>query len=373
LETYLGCLLLILSFSIFYSCSDSESNVSPTDNPRIIDSRSSSRDKEWAIDFQAHLQDLYHGNPTSQTYSVKESMDGLEWLFNYTYTQSQDGVVEFKRLGYDFTVNNFDLLQFYNTIENKILLEINQNPDLKFSYISLEQEQNGDDITILSTLSFVEVNQCIIDRFPGSSIVNGECVGPFFETQRFPLGLQGGFTGGGTIEDPAYLPPECLPSECGPTNEFCGTPNYFAMEEIEDNLNVNYRLNNGCPEGQIPFYTEIREIYFFIPWHQVIPPCDQSEFDDPKACECLEADFLNCLYCELENKFNLDNVVVFPPLPEGFEIVSVNIEVDHTSFQPQSQAGTALGASLFIGIPNCMPKPPITRDEIAVLIDIVCC
>ena len=55
------------------------------------------------------------------------------------------------------------------------------------------------------------------------------------------------------------------------------------------------------------------------------------------------------------------------------KIINELLIVDQTSFQPQSQAGTALGASLFIGIPNCMPKPPITRDEIAVLIDIVCC
>jgi len=328
----------------------------------------------WIIDFQSHLQGLYNGISSSQNYTTEESVYGLEWLFNFAYTSSQQGIIEFKRQTFEFNINNFDILDIYTTVENQIVNEADLHTNLKISNISLNSTIEAGKLLVSSTISFVEYDQNIIDSYPVST--DGEiCEGPFVESQTYPLGLDGG-------DDPIRWPPGCGVPECGPSNRVTGDPAFYAVEELEDNLNYNFRNNSECDETETPFYTDVRELFIAFNWHNINSTCDPYaswNLIDPGACDCLEYEFLNCLYCGLEDAIDLENFNN-PPyvvIPEGYEIISVDLAVDRSfTGTPDVNAATAISGFLFYGKPGCRPTPPVINVipdlPIAIMIEICC-
>ena len=328
-------------------------------------------DLTWIRDFQFHLQNLENSEQTLDNYTLDESISGLEWLFNYTYSNAQIGVVVRESYSYLIDYDNFNLLSSYHNINDQIKNSIIENENLKLSHINISESSINNEDKLALSISFVNDSENTLNHFQINNSTSN-CEGPFGDSFELSLGLDG------FGNEPPRWPSGCGPNECGINNTLCEIPNYFAMEEIEDHLNANYRIESICEKDETAFYTEIQEIPFGYNWHNLNSFCEpyaSTTLLSPSACDCFQSEFLNCLYCGIDDKISIENFQN-PPytvIPEGHEIISIDLSVDRTlSDVPDSQAATAVYGSILVGKPECRPTPPIEQPDEPIFIEICC-
>lgn len=329
--------IFIVVIFLLFSCHKSEIEITDVKEPSPIYSlseASNENDITWLIDFQSYLADIHEGNiPQTNPYTAEDAALGIEWLMNIRYAESSPGFTVYGDSVVVSLNSENDWYELYTKARDHILLELNEidSTELKLAAFQLEPiEENGILNGFESKVIFTKNTQCIVENY----IVSDEdgC-DVFGSDESYYLGLDGI----GNKQD-VLFPMDC-DNSCGGTAP-CGTPESFAMEEIQKHLNANYPDPDSdafCGEGY-EWSGSYSDIY--TSWENY--RFDDQRFDDLcydaydgqatweiLACSCLKSDYLNCLYCAIYNgAIDPQHPIGFLAPPDGYHVVSFDIGVE---------------------------------------------
>jgi|GEM_PF-5132640 len=349
--------LILFAWTIAWLSSCTENSAIATsivDPTELANNRTSTAHIDWLTDFQLHLRNIRDSVSQNSTFTESEAVIGAEALLNIKHAEDFDGVHmeiirdSVSRDGKDYYETFLDL----QSIISSITLASSEE---SIYYIDLVLKQSLSQDLWLVELGVQRSNACLTARYGIIGTPPLSCGGPFEEDEAYYTWL-----GGIEPDLPLFIPEdlECN-VDCG-TSEACTIPDGYAFEEIQDHVNADLPTPT-CDPG-MTWTGEYRDIqslpeFDMAPWplHYPYDACLTTAYlGAPKGCDCMDADLLNCLYCEfLEGATNFTEIFDF--IPAGYVVISIDLGVDWAANGPggAENYSTQLAFDITYGIPIC--------------------
>lgn len=359
-----GIILSILMIFALCSCDkkiDIYHQEEEANNP--IELRSVSNEQiDWLIDFQFYLYDLQQEEERTNIYSLEKAVNGIEALLNIRYANSIEGRSVFSQNDTITVLASSDWLDLFESAHNNLLNDISARPVASAEVAAFDMYVD----TIIGTNVKI-ITKTLFDIPTTSSSVPITCEAEIFdENEEYYLWL------GGTDVYSLFLSNEL---DC--ENE-CGTAmpgSTAAMEEIQNHINISYP-EPDCGPGRVwtKKYINVDYKYSLIEWsYNLFQDCGVPENQTFNACDCLDADILNCMLCTIYDE--IDTYAAPIRIPENNYFISIDLGVDFIYSSPIEEAQTRIDIKYFFGVPVCAMIPVDFTDSVLTmdLEELKCC
>lgn len=255
-----------------------------------------------------------------------------------------------------------DWLDLFESAHNNLLNDISARPVASAEVAAFDMYVD----TIIGTNVKI-ITKTLFDIPTTSSSVPITCEAEIFdENEEYYLWL------GGTDVYSLFLSNEL---DC--ENE-CGTAmpgSTAAMEEIQNHINISYP-EPDCGPGRVwtKKYINVDYKYSLIEWsYNLFQDCGVPENQTFNACDCLDADILNCMLCTIYDE--IDTYAAPIRIPENNYFISIDLGVDFIYSSPIEEAQTRIDIKYFFGVPVCAMIPVDFTDSVLTmdLEELKCC
>lgn len=300
-------------------------------------------------------------------FTIEEVASGTEFLLNLKYTKPSHRRAFKKSHFHEFRVpissNGIDLfnaaranlLHYFNNVENNRLSSIiTQNIDII--------GQDNDEYIIGVTVIIGDFDRCILQNLVTPNI-GSPCDNPFGEDESYYTGVWG-FDRYPDITETYNANLDCL-DKCGGIGP-CNTITNIAFEQIQTHIN-NSIGESSCPPGYVwtGTHSNVQQGTYDFGFNTDSGVSTFTDFDcidsgadvAGTACDCLDAEQLNCIYCGLNDIFiNQNTNVPYVDIPVGYELIYMDIAVDFINIGDGDNYTTQPTIDYTYGIPVCVEE-----------------
>lgn len=354
---------------LFFACDKEELSQSAQEiDPVSLTIRNISDESIlWIQEFQSSLQDQINNNNTNLNYTNEEVAFGLEWLFNYTYSDSVNGIKD------GMTETIFELpddenwIPLYTAILKQVEHEIASKSRLHFNFLTIDiQTIDNEDKMVLST-NFTRTSEMIEQYLSPAVNQTLSCDNPPFEDEHLFVVSEGTDESGFPCSIDFFSP--CRQEGA------CSIPGLHAIEAIEAFHNFEIKSDFICkePDQQIAFVNTQTVNLGFSQGGTLDDILFDCGISMPAGyftnhCDCLSSDLLNCLYCFTDDLIINTAIDQGINIPNGSELVDIDIIVEAINL---NNGQLYYSITLTYGEVICIPS--IIREDPPISIAIECC